>query len=232
MLKAIVSDHNMASLDLQRDIFESAGVDFIEARPSCVTEDEVIDRCAEASALLVQRAPITRRVLKSLPKLKGVVRYGIGVDDIHTDTVPYDSFELRQGLEDASRDGCALHKQGAGFSTTIDNFVFRHTRWPGFYEIDARRLEDIPLQIQGRHVVITHNRFQHFSYLPTDCNLRSQLHRPWQGGQAMYEQHWRYPDRIREKPIPGIHHGGQTHRRCRPLQACGTQVRRMRPTQP
>jgi D-3-phosphoglycerate dehydrogenase len=82
MLKAIVSDHNMASLDLQRDIFESAGVDFIEARPSCVTEDEVIDRCAEASALLVQRAPITRRVLKSLPKLKGVVRYGIGVDVI------------------------------------------------------------------------------------------------------------------------------------------------------
>ncbi len=82
MLKAIVSDHNLASLELQREVFASAGVEFMEAQPLCATEDEVIARCAEAGALLVQRAPITRRVLESLPKLKGVVRYGIGVDVI------------------------------------------------------------------------------------------------------------------------------------------------------
>jgi D-3-phosphoglycerate dehydrogenase / 2-oxoglutarate reductase len=40
------------------------------------------ERCGAADALMVQWAPITRRVLEALPNVKGVVRYGIGVDNI------------------------------------------------------------------------------------------------------------------------------------------------------
>jgi D-3-phosphoglycerate dehydrogenase len=82
MLKVVISDHNFASVGLQRTLVESRGIEFIELRPGAHTEDEVIERCAEANALLVQRAPITRRVLHSLTALRGVVRYGIGVDEI------------------------------------------------------------------------------------------------------------------------------------------------------
>jgi D-3-phosphoglycerate dehydrogenase / 2-oxoglutarate reductase len=85
MLKAIVSDHTFPSLDLQRTVIESAGFELIEIQPTCTTEDEVIARCKEADALLVQWAPITRRVLQALPRLKGVVRYGIGVNNIDLD---------------------------------------------------------------------------------------------------------------------------------------------------
>ena len=42
----------------------------------------------------MQWAPITRRVLKSLPKLKGIVRYGVGVDNIDLDAAR----ELRIGV--------------------------------------------------------------------------------------------------------------------------------------
>ncbi len=67
MLKAIVSDHTFPSLDLQRSVIEAAGFELREAQPKCVTEDDVIARCGDADALLVQWAPITRRVMKSLP---------------------------------------------------------------------------------------------------------------------------------------------------------------------
>ena len=48
----------------------------------------------DADALLVQWAPITRRVMKALPNLKGVVRYGVGVDNIDLDAAR----ELRIGV--------------------------------------------------------------------------------------------------------------------------------------
>ncbi len=82
MRKVVISDHGFPSIDLQRDVIEKAGFQLVEAKPPCKTEDEVIERCGEGDALLVQWAPITQRVLQSLPRVKCVVRYGIGVDNI------------------------------------------------------------------------------------------------------------------------------------------------------
>ena len=82
MPTVIISDHTFPSLDLQKGVLESAAIELVEINPICVTEDDVIERCGAADALLVQWAPITRRVLQSLPHLKGVVRYGIGVNNI------------------------------------------------------------------------------------------------------------------------------------------------------
>jgi D-3-phosphoglycerate dehydrogenase len=94
MLKAVVSDNTFPSLDLQRGVIEAAGFELREVQPKCLNEDDVIARCADADALLVQWAPITRRVLKALPNLKGVVRYGVGVDNIDLEAAR----ELRIGV--------------------------------------------------------------------------------------------------------------------------------------
>ncbi len=94
MLKAVVSDHTFPSLDLERSVIEPAGFALCEIQPKCVTEDDVIARCGDAEALLVQWAPITRRAMQSLTKLKGVVRYGVGVDNIDLDAAR----ELRIGV--------------------------------------------------------------------------------------------------------------------------------------
>ncbi len=94
MLKAIISDHTFPSLDLQRRVFESTGFELREVQPICKTEDAVIDKCRDADVLLVQWAPISRRVLESLPHLKGVVRYGIGVNNIDLDAAR----EIRVGV--------------------------------------------------------------------------------------------------------------------------------------
>lgn len=81
MSKAVITDHTFPSSDLQRQIIESAGFEFADIQPKCKTEDDVIANCGDADVLLVQWAPITRRVLEALPRVKCIVRYGVGVDN-------------------------------------------------------------------------------------------------------------------------------------------------------
>jgi len=45
-------------------------------------EDGLIANLREADVVLVSAAPITRRVMESLPRCRGVVRYGVGVDNV------------------------------------------------------------------------------------------------------------------------------------------------------
>jgi D-3-phosphoglycerate dehydrogenase / 2-oxoglutarate reductase len=82
MLKAVISDHTFPSLDLQAPVLESAGFALEAISPICRTENDVIRTCGEGDVLLVQWAPITRRVMEALPKLRGIVRYGVGVNNL------------------------------------------------------------------------------------------------------------------------------------------------------
>jgi len=45
-------------------------------------EDGLIVNLREADVVLVSGAPITRRVMENLPRCRGVVRYGVGVDNV------------------------------------------------------------------------------------------------------------------------------------------------------
>jgi D-3-phosphoglycerate dehydrogenase / 2-oxoglutarate reductase len=78
----LITDHVFPAINLQRKVIEDAGFTLEEIKPNCKAEHEVIQKCGRADVLLVQWAPITRRVLEALPNVKGVVRYGIGVDNI------------------------------------------------------------------------------------------------------------------------------------------------------
>jgi D-3-phosphoglycerate dehydrogenase len=78
--KVVITDHSYASIATEQSIIAAAGGTLVVAQ--CKTEDEVIAAAAGASALLVQWAPISERVLATLRDCKVVVRYGIGVDNI------------------------------------------------------------------------------------------------------------------------------------------------------
>jgi D-3-phosphoglycerate dehydrogenase len=68
-------------LDLERQGLDSLDVEIIQ--PGRLrSEDEIIEHGRDADILLVIAEPITRRVISSLPRLKGVIRYGIGVDTV------------------------------------------------------------------------------------------------------------------------------------------------------
>ena len=76
---AVITDCEFASFDPERK--ELAGLAEVR-KYSCMSEEEVIAVAAEADAILVQYAPITRRVIGSLANCRVIGRYGIGVDMI------------------------------------------------------------------------------------------------------------------------------------------------------
>lgn len=71
-------DH--ANLTEEQDVFGRAGVRLrmVVAR----TDAEYLERCAEADGLLIQYGDLSRRVFEGLPRVRVVVRYGVGVDGI------------------------------------------------------------------------------------------------------------------------------------------------------
>lgn len=78
--KVYITDSDFLDARCEQEIISAAGGELI--RLHCKTEDEVIVNCQDAVGLLNQYAPITRRVMESLPQLKVVSRMGIGVDSV------------------------------------------------------------------------------------------------------------------------------------------------------
>lgn len=86
MSQVVITDHYcFPSIEPERRVLESVGISLREVDPYCRTEDDVIANCADADALIVLYAPITRRVLESLPSVKCIVRMGIGVNNFDLD---------------------------------------------------------------------------------------------------------------------------------------------------
>jgi len=64
-------------------VFTAAGVPF--RRVPARTEDGYLSECGEADGLLVQYGAFSRRVIEGLPRLRVLVRYGVGVDGVDLD---------------------------------------------------------------------------------------------------------------------------------------------------
>lgn len=79
-LKVVITDCNHHSVEIEKKILSRASFEFVLAH--CKTEDEVINIGENVDGIINQRAPITRRVIKSLNKCKVIARYGVGIDNI------------------------------------------------------------------------------------------------------------------------------------------------------
>lgn len=85
MKRVVVTDYGFPNVELERETVESAGFAFEAIQPNCKTEDDIIRTCGHADVLLVQWAPVTRRVLEALPNVRCIVRYGVGVNNFSLD---------------------------------------------------------------------------------------------------------------------------------------------------
>ena len=79
-MRILVTDYDFPDLDLERGILAAAGIDVVAAQ--CRSEEAVIEAAAGCSALLVQYAPVTDRVLAALPEVSLVSRFGAGYDTV------------------------------------------------------------------------------------------------------------------------------------------------------
>jgi D-3-phosphoglycerate dehydrogenase len=78
--KVVITDLEHDFIDPELQVLSGIGA-CVEWH-NCVTEDDVIRVAADADALLIAFAPITRRVLSALSRCRIVARYGIGVEMI------------------------------------------------------------------------------------------------------------------------------------------------------
>jgi len=79
-LKVVVTDYDYPSIDLEEGMITEVGFDFQAGHAK--TEDEVIAIASEADGVIAQYAPMTERVLESLPRCKVISRYGVGLDNV------------------------------------------------------------------------------------------------------------------------------------------------------
>jgi D-3-phosphoglycerate dehydrogenase len=82
-----ITDSDLPSHGVEEVLLEGAGLRALRAE--CRTEDEVIERCQGAEALIVQWVPIGGRALDALPTVRFISRLGIGYDmiDVEAATV-------------------------------------------------------------------------------------------------------------------------------------------------
>ncbi len=80
MPRILYADFDYASIDLERKLFDPAGIEVVEAQ--CKTEEQVIAAAQGCCAILLQYAPITAKVLAALPGVGIVSRIGAGYDTV------------------------------------------------------------------------------------------------------------------------------------------------------
>ncbi|MFO1396071.1 MAG: C-terminal binding protein [Burkholderiales bacterium] len=83
MPRILYADNDYTDIELERSLFAPADIEVVVAQ--CKTEDDVIRHAQGCSAILLQYAPITARVLAALPELGIVSRIGAGYDTVDTD---------------------------------------------------------------------------------------------------------------------------------------------------
>jgi D-3-phosphoglycerate dehydrogenase len=76
----IITDSGFSNNEPETEIFTRAGCQLTVLQ--CTNEAELLSNVQNADALLVQWAPVTKKVIESLTHCKVIVRYGIGVDNV------------------------------------------------------------------------------------------------------------------------------------------------------
>ena len=68
---------------IEQGIIEAAGHTFV--KETCKSEDEVIEKCADADVILNITLRLGEKSISQLKNCKGMIRYGIGVDEFDID---------------------------------------------------------------------------------------------------------------------------------------------------
>ena len=82
-MKAIRTDQELQCPGIDAGL-RARGVD-LTTLPDGISEEELITAVAEVELLLMCYTPITARVIHAAPRLRGIVKYGVGIDAIDID---------------------------------------------------------------------------------------------------------------------------------------------------
>lgn len=112
IFKVLITDYEYENLDYEEEIFINSGLKIEMIKAQCKTEEEVIENGQLADAIINQYAPISERVIKSLPHLKVISHYGVGVNTIDINAAREKGIVVANvpdyGMEEVSNHALAL----------------------------------------------------------------------------------------------------------------------------
>ena len=79
-MKAVRTDRELECPEID-DGLRARGVELVTL-PDGISEEALTREVADADLLLMCYTPVTARVIAAAPKLKGIVKYGVGIDAI------------------------------------------------------------------------------------------------------------------------------------------------------
>ena len=139
-MKVIITDCDHKDIDIETKVLNDAGLNF--ELKQCHSEDDVITQCQDADALIVQYAHITKKVMDSLPKLKMVVRYGVGVDTIDIEEATKHNIQICNvpdyGMNEVADHAIALMMAMTRKIVLMNNFT-KHQKWDYTHSIPIHR---------------------------------------------------------------------------------------------
>lgn len=79
-MKVVITDWNFPNIENETRIIEAAGHTVVDAQ--CTSEDEVVELVRNADIVIAQWAPVKAAAIAAMTQCKGIVRYGIGMDNL------------------------------------------------------------------------------------------------------------------------------------------------------
>ena len=76
-----VSDKRHASYEVEQELLRTIGVELKLC--NCVTEEDIVEQCGDADAILLDLAPMTAKAIAGLKHCKIISRYGEPLDTIY-----------------------------------------------------------------------------------------------------------------------------------------------------
>jgi D-3-phosphoglycerate dehydrogenase len=141
-------DHT--NVDQEEAVFGAAGVPFRQV--ACRTEEDYLAHCAEADVLLIQYGTVSRRMIEGLPRLRLLVRYGVGVDGIDLEAATDHGVPVVNvpdyGTDEVANHAVALILALARKLPLLDRQT-RSGRWSVFEAVPIHRLAGQTVGILG-----------------------------------------------------------------------------------
>jgi len=76
----IVTDNRHGDYTIESEVLAECDAEVMVE--NCTSEDELIRLCSKADGLMLDQAPMTARVIRSLQKVRVISRYGVGYDNL------------------------------------------------------------------------------------------------------------------------------------------------------
>jgi len=150
MFEVVVTDDLFTGYDVERSVFEPLGVHFSVCR--ALEDDEIMERCRHADAILVNQFKMTGERIRQLTKCKVISRYGVGYDNVDVDAATERGIWVARVpdycMNETAEQAFALMLSVARQITFRDRQI-RHGRWRLDMQYPIYRMEGRVLGVVG-----------------------------------------------------------------------------------